>query len=144
MKDIFKYCLNKLKALPDLEYVSLDKGQLSRNSTRPPVGFPVALIKVEYPRTTNISKVKQTCEVRIVIKLAFDYDGDADNITTKDDLEESLKYFDICQAVHDDMQGSIDNAVFSKPLERVSQLEDPRSDGLKVLNIVYSTVLHEQ
>lgn len=143
MKDIFKYCLNRLKTLPELEYISSDKGQLSRNTTRPPVGFPTALIKVEYPQTANNSKVKQTCSVRITVKLGFDYDGDADNITPEEDLEESLKYFDICQSVHETLQGSIDQAVFSKPLERISQLEETRTDGMKVLNIVYSTVVHE-
>jgi hypothetical protein len=141
MKELFKYLRTQLKQIPGIAWVDLDKGQVSKFNMRPAIAFPAALIKIDYPRTETMNKKKQKCAVRIIIKLVWDYEGNTDSVTEDQELEQSLAYFNLCDAVYDKLQDSIDTNIFNKRLDRVSQIEEVRNDGLKVVNMVFETVV---
>jgi hypothetical protein len=141
MKDLFKYLRTQLKTVSDINWVDLDKGQVSKFAIRPAIAFPAALIKIDYPRTETMNKKKQKCSVRINVKLVWDYAGDTDSVTEDQELEESLAYFDLCDDVYDKLQDDINIAIFNKRLDRISQIEEVRNDGLKVVNMVFETVV---
>ena len=141
MKELFKYLRTQLKEVPGILWVDLDKGQVSKFALRPAIAFPAALIKIDYSRTETMSKKKQKCSVRITLKLVWDYAGNTDSVTEDQELEQSLAYFDLCDDVYNKLQDDIDSAIFNKRLDRVSQIEEVRSDGLKVVNMVFETVI---
>lgn len=143
MKDIFKYCRTELMGVAGLNWVDMDKGQLSASGNRPPVEFPAALLRVDYPQTQDMSKAKQMCTCRITVRLAFDFYGDTDQLTQEQELDQSLSYFDTVLQAHNALQGKIENGVFNRPLQRISQTEESRNDGIKVLNLVYTTVVYD-
>lgn len=141
MKELFKFLRENLKQVPGINWVDLDKGQVSKFAMRPAIAFPAALIKIDYPRTETMHKKKQKCTVRINIKMVWDYEGNTDSAIEEQELEQSLAYFDLLDDVYDKLQDSIDISIFNKRLDRVSQLEEIRNDGLKVVNMVFETVV---
>lgn len=143
MKELFQYLRNRLKTLSSIVWVDKDKGQINRFNMRPAIGFPAALIKIDYPRTDAVSKKKQRCFCRITVRLVWDYNGDTDSTTENAELTESLSYFDTCNEVYDLLQAEIDHTIFQKPLERISQTEESRNDGLLVVNMVFETVVFD-
>lgn len=143
MKELFKYLRNRLKTLNSIVWVDKDKGQINRFNMRPAIGFPAALIKIDYLRTEVVSKKKQRCFCRITVRLVWDYNGDTDSTTEDTELTESLSYFDTCNEVYNLLQAEIDHTIFQKPLERISQTEESRNDGLLVVNMVFETVVFD-
>jgi len=144
MKELFLYIQEQLKQSPYIKWIDLDKGQANNYEVRPPVDFPAALIGISYPQTVNHQRKLQKCNVQITLKLVFDFVDETDSSLPAATQEASLLYFDTVKNVHDLLQGKIDNAIFNAPLERASQREENRPDGLKVINLVYGTWLYEK
>lgn len=139
MKEIFLYLRAKLIALPDIAWVDLDKGQLNNYELRPAIDFPAVLLKIEYPRTTKLSRKEQQCDVQITASVVFDFMDDTDSITPEETLNQSLEVYDIANTVHLALHGEIDNTVIRSPLERVSVRDPNRNDKVKVLQYTYLT-----
>lgn len=144
MKSLFIYIQNRLKAVQSVKWVDLDKGQAASYDTRPPIDFPACLIGISLPQTVNHQKKLQKCNVQITVRVVFDFVDHTDSTMPQQALDEALKYFDTIKAVHDSLQGQIDTDVFNAPLERVSQREQNRPDGLKVIDLIYQTWMHEE
>lgn len=143
MKELFKYLRTQLMAIPGIAWVDADKGQTASYETRPPIAFPAALIKIDFPRIENMGAGKQKYTARIIIKLVWDYSGITDSTADDELLAQSLSYFDLVEATKQKLKGAIDLTVFNKPLELVSMQEENRRDELKVMNFVFETVLFE-
>ena len=65
MKALFKYLQTQIATVPAINWIDLDKGQISRYDTRPAIDFPAALIKINYPGTSKLSRTEQQCQAQI-------------------------------------------------------------------------------
>lgn len=139
MKKLFLYLRELLMNVEGLKWVDLDKGQLNNFEVRPAIDFPAALIRIEYPRTTKITRNDQQCTVVVTISIVHDCLNDTDSSTTKSILDKSLEIYDLNDAVHQALQGQIDTKIFRSPLERTSVRDISRPDRLKVFTVTYST-----
>lgn len=123
--------------LQKIRWIDMDKGQLEFYDTRPAVAFPCALIKIEVARTENLGNNVQRCYGRGIVRLAFDYVGETAAKTPQALRAQSLAYFELVEAVYLAVQGK--PAGLAK-FDRQSATEENRPDGLKVLNIPFSTI----
>lgn len=123
--------------LKKIRWVDMDKGQLEFYDTRPAVAFPCALIKVEIFRTENLGNNIQRCYGRGTIRLAFDYVGETSAQTPEALRQQSLEYFEMLKAVYLAIQGKTGGA---GKFDRQSAVEENRPDGLKVLNMPFTTI----
>lgn len=139
MKQLFLKLRELLSSIDGIEWVDFDKGQLNRYDTRPDIEFPAALVKINYPRTSKISRTQQQCAIQVIVKIAFDCMDDTDSSTTEEVLEQSLWIFDLSDQVHRILQGFIDIKIIRSPLDRVSVHDKERPDSIKVLEYTYST-----
>ncbi|RQO78099.1 hypothetical protein DBR40_09115 [Pedobacter sp. KBW01] len=129
--------LDRFNRLQFIKWIDKDKGQLEFYEVRPAVAFPCALIKVEITRTENLGRNVQRCHGRVTIRLAFDYVGGTSAATPAGTRQQSLDYFDLAQAVYLTIQGKTGGA---GKFDRQSATEEPRPDGLTILNIPFTTV----
>ena len=123
--------------LKKLRWVDMDKGQLEFYETRPAVAFPCALIKVEITKTENLGNNVQRCFGRGTIRIAFDYVGETSAKTPEALRQQSLEYFELLKGVYLAIQGKIGG---TGKFDRQSAAEENRPDGLKVLNMPFTTV----
>lgn len=123
--------------LKKIKWVDMDKGQLEFYSTRPAVAFPCALIKVEIAKTENLGNNIQRCYGNGTIRLAFDYVGETSAKTPEGLRQQSLEYFQLLKAVYMAVQGKTGGV---GKFDRQSAIEENRPDGLKVLNMPFTTV----
>ncbi|SMG35651.1 hypothetical protein [Sphingobacterium psychroaquaticum] len=139
MKELFLYLRAKIMAIPTINWVDLDKGQLNQYDSRPSIDFPAVLLKIEYPSTSKISRKQQQCNVLITATLAFDFMDDTDSITEEEPLSKSLQVYDIASQLHETLQGHIDNAIIRSPMDRVNLRDPNRVDTIKVITQTYRT-----
>lgn len=144
MKELFLYLKDRIMQSAYINWVDLDKGQANDYEVRPPVDFPAVLIGISYPQTENHQRKLQKCTALITLKFVFDFVDDTSSSTPTSTEAVSLQYFDTIKDVHDRLQGEIEINIFKAPLERASQKEENRQDGLKVVNVVYGTWLYEK
>jgi hypothetical protein len=140
MKFIYTKVLARLKQIPELAWVDLDKGQLEYYDKRPAVKFPCALIGIQIPRAEDMDNRKtiQQCQALVTIRLAFDYTGNTSGVTPDAELQKSLAYFDLVEKVYTYLQGFRDEKNLN-PLSRQNLREERRDDGYKVISIPFST-----
>lgn len=143
MKKLFLFLREKLRVLPSINWVDLDKGQLNRYDTRPSIDFPAVLLKVEYPTTTKLSGPLHQCTAIVTATVVFDCMDDTSSITDEASLTESLMVYDIADQVHKAIQGAMDVTVIRSPLERTSLRDPNRPDKIKTLVYTYSTKVIE-
>lgn len=137
MKALYLRLLALLGAVTQLRYIDLDKGQLDYYEQRPSVAFPCALIRIDLPRITAIGKGVQRFDVQVTIRLAFDFIGEANARTPEATRLKSLSYFDTLEAVN--LAIHEQEAVQKHPFYQTSVREETRQDGLKIVQIAYST-----
>lgn len=142
MKELFLLAVARLNTVSSIEWSDLDKGQINNYETMPPIAFPAALIKIDYPQCENMGGKKQKCRVRVMIRLAFDYTGETDSTMPESAQESSLLYFETVENAYKAFQGYI-NKTIAAPFNRVGQVEENRPDGLKVVNITFETYIHD-
>ena len=143
MKYIYETILAKLKEIPELKWIDLDKGQLEFYEGRPSVAFPCALIEVQYPKTTDMDQMAkvQDADVLVSVRVAHDFAGiNTSGAASDAHRAASLTYLDTVEKVYLKLQGFSD-AVMT-PLSRQNVRAEKRADGIKVnpLNFVTSFV----
>src|SRR5690606_7542283 len=111
MKQLFLLCTDLLATVPEIRMTDLEKGQLNYFEGRPPVGFPVALIKIEYVRCENQGRGIQQCLVRVTIRVAWDFYTHTDSTMPQEQLQQNLAYFDTIEKVYQVFQGHHDRTV---------------------------------
>lgn len=126
-----------------IQWVDLNRGQLTNYEQRPAVDFPAVLLAISYPRSVQVSRNVQQCEVTIEVTIVFDSFGDTSSITPDQILQESLHVLDTLEEVHRSLQGLMDIDVVRTPLDRMSMKDPLRNDGLKTYVMTYSTRILE-
>lgn len=137
MKALYLKALELLKEVPAIKYADLDKGQLEDYENRPSLQFPCVLIKIEYPRCDTIVGKKQKVQVRLTLRVAFNYIGRTGSNVPTLVMDQSLAYLDTMQDLYDKFQDYYGEG-FSK-FSRVNLQEEKRNDGLKVMSLPFST-----
>jgi hypothetical protein len=140
LKTLFTETRSYLKAIPELNWVDADKGQIDRYQVKPAVSFPCALIEVSLPKTQNMNHTTQQCTGMVMVRIAFNYTGEANGEVDDELLAESLEYLDIIQKVYIGLQAKTSGVYQYSPLERTGLIpEPPRTDGMKVIRMAFST-----
>lgn len=141
LEDLFILIQEKLDALPDIDWVDQNIGQLDVDG-RPPVQFPCALISIDLPRCEYLGRNIQKCSTHIGVRLGFNYAGSTNSKTTEVVRNRALDYYRIIREVYKALQG------YSEPglsrLKRISQVEMARADQVKILDMVFYCEFHDQ
>jgi len=137
MELLYNTLCDKLSSLSKIKYIDLDKGQVDLFETRPAVSFPALLLGFQIPQTSDIGAKQQQVMVAINIRLVIDYVGNTSANTPTGAKAQSLGYFRILDDIHKLLQGW-STAEFNK-FSRKTMREERRADGLKVVNITYTT-----
>lgn len=141
MKQLFLLIASRLKTVPGIKWIDLDKGQLNNYEVRPPMAFPGVLVRIDYVQATNQNSTVQQVTVRITLRIVWDFHGHTDSTMHPDQLAKNLEYFDFVENVYLAFQGYRDNSVIRSPFSRVSQVEETRPDGLKAVALTLSTIV---
>lgn len=139
MKKLFTLIASRLKTVPGIKWIDLDKGQLNNYEVRPPIAFPGVLVKIDYVQAANQNSTVQQVAVRITLRIAWDFHGHTDSTMAPDQLAANLAYFDFVEDVYKAFQGYRDNTVIRSPFRRANQVEETRPDGLKVVALTLLT-----
>lgn len=140
--DIYNAVLARLKTeVPDIKWIDLDKGQLDFFGERPPVSFPCALLSFQITQAKNHTKTKQQCQVLITIKVGWNFTKDTHSAKSEAVIADSLAYLDLCQTVHEQLQGWCGDTFMN--LSRVSMREQQLPDNHKVMTLTYSTLFND-
>lgn len=141
MKDLFLKFRDMAAAIPGMQLVDRDKGQLDRyEGGRPPVPFPCTLLKINITNAKNLtmSGDSQLCKARIELRVAFDpMMQDTASIAPDDLVQQSLEYYDLTEAVYNAFQGYTDDEV--ENLVNITQADEDRRDGYVVVKMVFET-----
>jgi len=140
-KQIYLSISARLHSLvPDLKWIDYDWGQL--NDERPAVAYPCALIDIAYTDCKNLAEgsdaLDQRVNAAIMIKLVFQPLGDSQVSAPDDTRAKALKPLDTIASLHTALQGWNGDGTFAG-LARRRGGASPRSDKMKVYNIVYET-----
>src|SRR5690606_13981121 len=126
MKALFELIAARLKTVPGIQWIDLDKGQIDNFDARPPIDFPGVLTRIEYTSCRDIGGGVQQCAVRITLRCIWDFHGHTDSTMSPEQLTKNLQYFDFVQNVYLAFQGHHDITVIRSPFSRTSQTEEPR------------------
>ncbi|MEM9338733.1 MAG: hypothetical protein AAGA66_08405 [Bacteroidota bacterium] len=144
IKELFKLARTKLGEVTELNWVDLDKRQMEDYEMRPSIGFPAALISVQFPGCENeeeLKGLKQRVEGLLTVRICHDFTGNTSGITNEMELERSLQFLDVVQSVYEKLQGFTDGS-FNK-LERISLRDEQRGDKYKIVNMVFKTATRD-
>ena len=139
MKEIFKSLRTRLKEVPGINHIDMDKGQLDHYELRPSVAFPCILIDLQRPRSEDRDQrgTQQTSAVMINIRIGFDFTGETSSHTPDEKLDTSLAYYDMVELVYKKLQGWKDTGftILSNKGERTER----RPDRYKVVNLPFGS-----
>lgn len=142
MKDLYLKSLELISSVPSIKHADEDKGQLDDFDTRPALIFPCVLITIEITKTEDIGGNKQKVYARVTLRTAFDYIGRTASGTPLPVQQQSLEYYDTMGDLYKAFQG-----YYSKDFTRFSRVglkPEKRNDGLKVVNLPFSTTFIDQ
>ncbi|MDM8176858.1 hypothetical protein QT327_21325 [Olivibacter sp. 47] len=140
MEDIiYNKVSNLLKDIPELRDIDLDYGQLDIYETRPALAFPCVLIDIEFPRTQSLDYDKEVQQITgiITLRIAVDVIGETAIRTPVLSRNNALERFALNNLVYKKLQRYRDK---EGEFDRVSQVQEKRSDGYKVTNMKFETV----
>lgn len=143
MKALFKAIRTRLiTEVTDLKFVDMNKRQFFYE--RPRVGWPAALISIQYPsvRSLNDQRTFQDVQAVVTISIGEDFTGNTDNHTSDTHLNTSLAYLDLIQTIYEKLQGWTPVAGYM-PLDRVSQLEDQQTQ-YNITNLTFTVGFKDQ
>jgi hypothetical protein len=140
LEDFFILIQDKLKVLPEINWVDLNFGQLE-SETRPAVQFPCALISIDLPRTEDLGQNIQRCYATIGIRLGFDFKGSAAAKSPEPIRAKALDYYRITREVYTALQGYSQSGL--SRLKRSSQVEMARPDQIKIVDLTFTCEFHD-
>lgn len=140
LEDLFILIQDKLNALPDIDWVDQNIGQLDVE-TRPQVSFPCALISIDLPKCEELGGKLQKCSTQIGVRLGFNYYGTTSAKSPTAVRNRALDYYRIIREVYKALQG------YSQPglsrFKRISQIEFARPDQIKILDMTFYCEFHD-
>lgn len=138
--ELFLAITDLIGEVPSVAWIDMDFGQMDSEG-RPAVGFPCALVSIDYPQITEIGQGVQKPNVLINVKLCFSYTGATNLKASSPVRERALAYYAIVKDVYKKLQGK---RVGTGPLRRISQLESARPDQIKIVDISFATSFLDQ
>lgn len=135
MRKTFEAAFDLLQTIPEIAYIAKDCGQIDNYETRPAVKFPAALIKVNSPRRSNLHPFTQRIEHRITIRLAFEKMNDLDSISSVNQKNKALEFYDTLQAFENKFQG---HQMQLSTWECIATIDEDRTD-YEVIRYEFST-----
>lgn len=139
MKETFVITQDELTAMDIFPYIARDRGQIDKYEVRPAVKFPCALISISQPKRKNLSSVTQDRQITITIRVAFQRLQDDSNISTQNERNKALEYYNIVQSIDERFQG-FRNAYFAAPWECTACVDEQRPD-MDIVRFTFSTKL---
>lgn len=139
MKAIFKEITALLDEIPALKWVDEDKGQL--NFERPPVLFPCALVEIQINKTEDLNRKIQNCDAIILVRLAWNFNGETSTKTPELARDKSLQYYDDVEAVRQKLHGYESNHF--NALSRKQFYPEKRPDAIKVVAMPFAFSFRE-
>jgi hypothetical protein len=139
MKDLFLAIMAQLQTIESLAWIDDDYGQGDNYNQRPAIAFPAALISLSFPRiddTADPPDLDQIVTAQSTIRLFFETAGETHSKATEEGRHDALIKYDVAAEVHAAMQG-FDFDGLMNPMSRISQISESRTDGYKVIRIVY-------
>lgn len=137
MKQIFKDILTKSNEVPELVWVDKDKGQLDQYDIRPQVPSHSCLIRFDTTGIFERGDGKQKRDLRITLRLVFDFMGENYKGQSDEALDQSLAYFDVVEKVEATFN-LWESATFNE-WAQVGNEEELRQDGIMVTNLYFET-----
>lgn len=136
-KQLFIAICDRINTLPEIAWVDADENQLNATS-RPPLGWPAALVDISYPACETHVGGRQKIKARIEIRVAFHLQGQTNASAPTEVRQRALSRFDTLERIHQKLQWWNGGGLFN-PLRRISSMPEKRADGLKVYKIIYET-----
>ena len=144
MKTVYSAVMERIKSeVKPLKWIDLDTGQLERAPVlkpeleRTPLAFPCALIGIDIPRTKDVTDTDQDCDVRIIVRLAFNQEMRTNSAAPASVVPAALKPYDIIADTYAALQGWGTESF--NPLSRVNQSKENSRNGLFIYRIEFRT-----
>ena len=154
MDILFKSIATRLEQeVPELRWIDWEQGQIDMNLEKTyPLQFPAVLIDFTNINWSSIKHGVQDGEVTVLIKVVFDIYEDLNNHAPDRDM--ALSRLELLKKIHKalhnfageilpDNNNGFEDSHFNR-LERTSTSSERRDDGLKVINMLYVTLLRDQ
>jgi len=127
-----------------INYIDQDLGQLKndRNTVRPSVTFPCALIDFEDFNFESLAENAQTAKGTIVLRLGFAPFSNSSQSTPTNYIESAISYYDIEWDLHKALHGWSPGTDLGY-LTRTSVCTQKRSDTIRVREIRYSLAFED-
>ncbi|MDO9554541.1 hypothetical protein [Rhodonellum sp.] len=134
--ELFLGITDMIGEVTDIKWIDMDFGQMDSDQ-RPPVGYPCALISIDFPQISDLGNNVQKPKVLINVKLCFDYQGETSVKAPPNTRIRALSYYPIVKSVYKKLQGQ---RIGTSPMKRTSQIESARPDRIKILQMTFETV----
>jgi len=126
--------------LPGVKWIDLDSGQLDNPEQNYPFPFPAVFVDFPNIDWVDAGERMQNGAVQVNVRIAFRIYNQTHSNTQDNAYDTFGKAMDalaMVTTIHSKMQGFSDGLTFNR-LTRVSTSTEKRSDGLKVLNMIYA------
>ena len=126
------------KEVPQLKWIDIDYGQIDKQTERPAVAFPCAVVGISLVNCEDQYGKVQICRARVSVRIAQNPPTSRTNSEAKNDVRESaLSRYDLIDDVFTALQGFGEPEM--NPLTRTGQAPEKRTDGLFVYRIDFGT-----
>ena len=139
MKQTFLIAQEQLATLAMFPYIARDRGQIDKYEGRPAVKFPCALISISQPKRKNLSPITQDRQLTVTIRAAFLRLHDDSSISTANERNRALEYYEAVESIDDLLQG-FRNDYFAAPWECTACIDEQRPD-MDIVKFVFTTKL---
>jgi len=137
MKDLYKALITPLKNTGS-KWIDFDSGQLDTSDSRKALAYPCSLVRFSFKPSDVSEGSEQRESATITIRLAFDATGSRTSSDTAETaLNRSLAWTNQADALYNALQGFAPSDF--EELECIQRDQEPRSDGLVVWKMVFTT-----
>lgn len=144
MKTIYNAVTAKLKtAVPELNWIDLDRGQIDYYHINPPMEYPGVLIDVALSQCESIYQNTQQSMASVTLRIVQNpYASESGSMPTPEQAHNrSMQCYDLIDKVYQALQG-VEIGELS-PLSRFGQYKETRDDELFVYRIEFRTLLDD-
>lgn len=137
MKNLYLALITPLKNTGS-KWIDFDSGQLDTSDNRKALKYPCALIRFAFVPSDVSEEGSQRELGTITLRLAFDATGSRTSADTAESvLNRSLDWTTQADALYNALQGFSPSDF--EAMECVGRVQEPRSDGLVVWKITFTT-----
>lgn len=138
MKELFLSITAQIKTVPGIKWIDFDFGQLDNSDSRKALKYPCVLLRFEFTPSDVTEEADQRETGTITLRLAFDATGSRTSADTPASvLTRSLAWTETADALYNAIQGFAPSDY--DEMECTGRGQEPRSDGLSVWKMTYTT-----